>query len=147
MLGLSDRNMGRNRMKSSPSGLCFPLGVMGRQCTQEGFTTGKQYQEYIHPFNPQDRRHIQIWFETKLWTENKWINKWPESCTIRFCHKKDLIKILEQRITTLSTGRLKEDRCKTMLVFIINVFIKCCSNMAVLKFLVTAYLSWNCMCF
>lgn len=24
-LGLSDRNMGRNRMKSSPSGLCFPL--------------------------------------------------------------------------------------------------------------------------
>lgn len=40
MLGLSDRNMGRKRMKSSPSGLSFPLGVMGRQWTQDVFTTG-----------------------------------------------------------------------------------------------------------
>lgn len=40
-LGLSDRNMGRKCMKSSPSGLCLPLGVMGRQCTQEEFTTGR----------------------------------------------------------------------------------------------------------
>lgn len=31
--------MGRNRMKSSPTGLCFPLGVMGRQDTQDEFTT------------------------------------------------------------------------------------------------------------
>lgn len=27
-------------MKSSPSGLSFPLGVMGRQWTQDVFTTG-----------------------------------------------------------------------------------------------------------
>lgn len=40
-LGLSDRNMGRKCMKSSPSGLCLPLAVIGRQCTQEGFTTGR----------------------------------------------------------------------------------------------------------
>lgn len=39
MLGLSDRNMGRKCMKSSPSGLCLPLAVMGRQGTQSGLTT------------------------------------------------------------------------------------------------------------
>lgn len=39
MLGLSDRNIGRKCMKSSPSGLCLPLAVMGRQATQSGLTT------------------------------------------------------------------------------------------------------------
>lgn len=42
MLGLSDRNMGRKWMKSSPTGLCLPLAVMGRQCTQSGLTTGRE---------------------------------------------------------------------------------------------------------
>src|SRR4029434_4989115 len=32
-LGLSDRNMGRNLMKSSAVGLCLPEGVMGLQGT------------------------------------------------------------------------------------------------------------------
>lgn len=45
MLGLSDKNMGRKCMKSSPTGLSFPLGVIGRQDTQEELTTLKQHKE------------------------------------------------------------------------------------------------------
>lgn len=41
---MSDRNMGKKCMKSSPSGLFFPLGVIGRQDTQDEFTTGKIHQ-------------------------------------------------------------------------------------------------------
>lgn len=45
-------------MKSSPTGLCFPLGVMGRQWTQDEFTTGRQHVEYSHVFEKQDDRNL-----------------------------------------------------------------------------------------
>jgi hypothetical protein len=41
-LGLSERNMGRNLMKSLPCGLCLPSGVRGLQRMQEGSATGRK---------------------------------------------------------------------------------------------------------
>lgn len=38
-LGLSDRNIGKKVMKSSPCGLCLPSGVSGRQRVQDGSLT------------------------------------------------------------------------------------------------------------
>lgn len=58
-LGLSDRNMGRNRMKSSPTGRSFPLGVMGRQCTQDEFTTRKRHRKHARGLVEEDWTNTQ----------------------------------------------------------------------------------------
>lgn len=46
-LGLSDRNIGKKVMKSSPCGLCLPSGVSGRQRVQDGSVT-EEIQEERH---------------------------------------------------------------------------------------------------
>lgn len=44
-LGLSDRNIGKNVIKSLPCGLCLPSWVSGRQRMQDGLTTEEIQEE------------------------------------------------------------------------------------------------------
>ena len=44
-LGLSDRNIGKNVMKSLPCGLCLPSRVSGRQRVQDGSVTEDEYKK------------------------------------------------------------------------------------------------------
>lgn len=61
-LGLSDRNMGRNFMKSSPTGLILPSGVSGRQCTQDVFTTrGSQRQARSRKVKTESSNSDSLW--------------------------------------------------------------------------------------
>src|SRR4029434_10301867 len=56
-LGLSDRNMGRNLMKSSAVGLCLPEGVMGLQGTHCCSTTETQRDDAYPSHNTHTHTH------------------------------------------------------------------------------------------